>query len=476
MAKENIIEKGKQFPPQSEMGRISKQIQWDKMYLGEHVFNKITTSDGTQKDIDPTVPLPQVISDISADLLFGERPLFLMDNPSNQEKIDEWLEDNKEYFTDLLEGANGTSSMGMLFWYLFKMDGKIFYKYIKPQNVIWEKDVLGITKAWIYKLTEVADNKKSAIYHVLELSFKYDEEQYKSPLSDENRRFVTRDLTIKVEIPNGTGTGSRKITDIKENEIVKTEWDFMPLIEIDNQRQLGYDIGRSDYQGKEQLFAEIDNRVDQNNYVLEEHADPWLFVPPGVLNNKGKFDKSQGKMVEKMSAGQGDNSVDIISWDANLSNSFKQIEMQIQLVLFTARISNSIAGFFFDRSGGQAESGRAIKQKSVNTNSMIERKRKYWGEGIQKFFEYYNIMSDDLELDEGFKMTIKWQDGLPLDKNEIVEGAVKEVNTKLKSRLTAIQEINEVDKEQAEKEQAQIQEEQQAQATIESSKFAVNIE
>jgi hypothetical protein len=200
-------------------------------------------------------------------------------------------------------------------------------------------------------------------------------------------------------------------------------------------------------------------------------------------------------MVEKM-GGQGDNDVDIVSWDASLENAFKQIDKLIELTLFTSRISTPISGFNMNtRQGGQVDSGRALKWKSINTFSMITRKRKYWSEAFQKFFMYMNVMDDDFKLSDDFKMdilwkdglpldrqaideqvvNILWKDGLPLDRQAIVDQVVKEINAGLKSKLEGIKQVNEVDDDMAKKELAQIDVERQTQANIESSKFKVEV-
>jgi hypothetical protein len=233
--------------------------------------------------------------------------------------------------------------------------------------------------------------------------------------------------------------------------------------------------GKSDYQGKEQLFAEIDNRVDEINHILQEHSEPWTFVPPGVLDNKGNFNRSQGKMIEKAAGTNTNNTVDVMTWDGQLEASFNSIKMMIQLVLFTSRISNPIAGFFFDNSGGQVESGRALKWKSINTNSMITRKRKNWNEAFQTFFTYLFEMDDEFKKTEDFNLRVKWQDGLPLDVDAVVDNVIKQVGAKVLSKKTGIQQINEVSPEKAQTELDQINAEQQQEVTTRSTAFRQEI-
>jgi hypothetical protein len=447
------------------------------MYQGTYIHQLTIQQSGgqaTAKKVDPLVPLPAVISEISSDLLFGEFPVLKMENEADQAVLDDYIMNNPQFGTDIQEASTMTTATGMLFWYLFIMDGQTFYKFIKPQNMLWEEDILGITKVQIFKEKSRSDNGKSAVYKVLELTFDYNESKFKSPYTDENRKYVTREYEIRVENPNGSGKDARVIKEVKLINEQITDFDFIPVIKIDNIKVLGSKIGKSDYQGKEQMFAELDNRVDQINHVLQEHSEPWTLIPPGVLNKNGNFNKSNGKMIEKM-GGQGQDSVDIMSWDASLKDAFTQIETLIQLILFTSRISNPIAGFFTERTGSQVESGRALKWKSISTFSMIDRKRKYWNEAFRKYFKYLNAMDDNFNLSDDFKLEVLWKDGLPLDREAIVGQVVKEVNAGLKSKLSGIQQINEVTEDTAQKELDTITAEKQTQANIEASKFRVEV-
>jgi hypothetical protein len=468
------LEVNEKFISEREKQRIKQQAQWDEMYNGTYIYNW-NIKNGEKVKIDPLVPLPAVISEISSDLLFGEFPEFKFESDTDTDAVSEWIEDNKEFVTDVLEGATSTSSMGTIFWYLWQMDNQTFNMFIKPSNVLWREDKLGITQALLFKEIERSENNRWAVYKITELDFIWDDNEYKSPYTDPKRQYVTRTYKIKIENPDGTGKDARVIKEVDLEDETVTEWDFMPLIKVNNLKVLGAKSGKSDYQGKEQMFSEIDNRIDQINHVLQENADPWLFVPSGVLDNKNKLNKAQGKMIEKM-GGQGDNSVDIVTYDGSLQDAFTQIDKLIELTLFTSRISTPISGFNMNtRQGGQVDSGRALKWKSINTFSMITRKRKYWSEAFQKFFMYMDVMDDDFKLSDDFKMDILWKDGLPLDRQAIVDQVVKEINAGLKSKLQGIKEVNEVDDDMAKKELAQIDVERQAQANIESSKFRVEV-
>jgi hypothetical protein len=474
MHEEMILEKGETFPSDKELSRIKKQQQWDDMFTG--VFNNITriitTTKGTAEaqKVDPLVPLPAVVSEINGDLLFGEFPLFMFGEEGDAltEQVLEWEKKRKTFMTDILGGATSLSALGTIFWVMFKMGDKVFYKFEKPMQVIWDEDILGLTKVWLFKELERDKNNKWVRYELQEHKFDYDEEE-KSPYLDDKRKGTIQDIVIKVNVAD------REIKEVINGEVKESGFNFLPIIKIDNLQMLNKKNGKSDYQGKEQLFAEIDNRVDEINHILQEHSEPWTFVPPGVLDNKGNFNRSQGKMIEKAASSNTNNAVDILTWDGQLQASFDSIKMMIQLVLFTSRISNPIAGFFFDNSGGQVDSGRALKWKSINTNSMITRKRKNWDEAFQTFFTYLFEMDDEFKKTEDFNLRVKWQDGLPLDVDAVVDNVIKQVGAKVLSKKTGIQQINEVSPEKAQTELDQINAELQTETTTRSTAFRQEI-
>jgi hypothetical protein len=455
------LEVGDVFPTEQERIRIKLQTQWEQMFHGLYHYRKIIDNSGRVTEVDPLTPIPAVISEITGDLLFGEFPELDFQNDQTNNLFKELLMNNKAMGTDLLEAATYNSFLGSIFWHNFLVEGKPYYKFIKSNKVIWEQDLWGLTNVKFFKEIEVKKNGKIIVYHIQEHDFVYDESKV-SPYIDEARKYRIQNYDVEVDVIHDYKV--KAVTGLKE-EI--TDWDFIPLIKIDNLRMMGEKLGKSDYQGKEQLFAEIDNRVDQINYVLQEHAEPWIVMPPGVLNEKGHFNKSNGKMIERM-GGDTNNDIGITSWEAQLESAFKQIETMIWLVFFTGRISAPIAGL--DK-GGQVESGRALKWKSINTNSMIARKRKYWNEAFRRFFEIRKAIDSDFKKAEIDDLVIRWQDGLPLDDTEVAEVATQLVTSGIMSEMTAIQRTQEVDKDGATAELSQIRKEQQDKATIKSTQF-----
>jgi hypothetical protein len=191
-----------------------------------------------------------------------------------------------------------------------------------------------------------------------------------------------------------------------------------------------------------------------------------------VLNQNGQFTRQQGKMVEKASGGVGDNTVDIVSWDASLDSAFRMIDSIIDVTLLTSRISSPIAGRADSRGGSGVESGKAVIWKSVQTWTAVQKRQGYWTSFFKTFFTYLGKMDKRYEfLDEEAinKFEIEWKTNLPMDESADTDNLTKQVAGGIKSQLTAIEELQDKDQDAAIKEQQQIQTEQEKEASIQAS-------
>jgi hypothetical protein len=459
-----LLQIGDEFLTKQEKERIALQTTWEELYFSSHVHNKIVKVDGQTIDVDPLVPLPNLISEVFSDLIFLEFPKITFD--------DEVKDDLKPVIDklaiDCLEAAGLNSATGMLFCNMFNVDGETNWKFMSPTQTLWETDKLGNLKHVIFFKYISTDKKGNKEFHIQEHSL-----MSSGATTKDGGKTITENKKHVIETYNIVIGPDKKIKNVFDLETINTGLDFIPVIIVWNIGQLKSSIGRSDYQGKEQMFAELDNRYDQVNYVLQEHSEPWTFVPPGVLNTNGQFSRRQGKMVEKAGGGTGDNSVDIVSWDASLQSAFKMIDSLIDTTLFTSRISNSIAGRSVDGVSGGAESGKAVIWKSVQTWTAVKKRQSYWSAFFKQFFLYLGKMderyTDTLNEEAVNKIGVLWATNLPMDETADTQNLSIQVNSGIKSQKKAISELQNIDDTMAAEEQAQIKTEQEEQAAIDAS-------
>ncbi len=450
-----MLSKGDIFPSQADRQRMALEQSYDAFLnnLSNQNSEYKANYQGTIKQVkkNPVVPIAATVAEISGDLLFGEFPEIDLQSEKAQPLANDWIYDTN-IKSKFLEMATYTSAIGTVYALFFKQDDDIQFKFYPSYQVISSELFNNITDVKFIINSTLEDNGVYVVFEILEYTL-------------ENDVLTISHYNAKVMLSNW------KVKDIEIlDDEVKPEIDYMPVVKNINMGVMGSEYGKSDYSGKEQLFAEIDNRVDQINNVLEENADPWKAIPSGILNKSGEFNRAAYnlKMFEKTATGvTGENSVDIMTWDASLESAFKQIETMVKLVFFTSRLSDPITGL--DK-GGNVESGRALKWKSINTMSMITRKRIYSGQFIRNFFDVWGKLSGN-EIDAK-AILIKWQDGLPLDEEALTDTVVARVNSGLMSRLTGIKTLDESSVEEAQKELDQVVAEETQKQEIEGQNLA----
>ena len=449
---------GESFYTQSELSRIAEQTKYEKIYLSEYIW-QTRYIDGKQVNVDPLIPIAATISEIFSDLLYGEFPQFdFQDDAINKSMFDfmnkRSLQD-KDIKIDLLEASVYTSAQGMTFINLFKKDNETYWDIKKPNNCIWNNGFFGLEYFRYFDdiTTKAEAQQGKLVYSVQEHEL----------VGESNKQGTYRESIVTVN-----KNDKYKVMSIAVIEEKSTGLSFLPIVPIYNIKQMGLDVGKSDYTGKEQLFAEIDNRVDQINNILQEHSEPWVAIPAGILDHNGQFNRQNGKMIEKSaSSGNSDNSVDFFTWDSALQSQFASIDKQIQLIMQTSRLSPAFTGFTTNEGSG-ADSGRALRWRSVTTLSALNRKQIYQDQAIKKFFRMLTMMQDGFKDTDADKLNIIWADGLPLDDTELTEIVVKKVNNGLMSHLTGIEQLEEINTPEAQAELDLIKSEQSQKADIQA--------
>jgi len=448
-----LLIKGDIFPSAEDTERIERENYFEKLLLNQPTGNyEMREVNGTLTRVpkDPLVPVPQVISDISADLLLGEFPAVIL--PDNrQEPFDDWAFYH-QLGVKLLEGGTYVSALGTVFATTHKVDDEIEIDLIPSNKVVWEEYYNKLTNVKIILSVALHKNGNEAKYEIQEW---YLNEQGNLVIEHYYAMIRLSDHQVQEVLP------------IDEPEMPGL--DFIPIAKWINQGIMGKAYGRSDYSGKSQLFAEIDNRIDQNNNTIEENQDPWKAVPAGVLDENGNLNRSNfsAKMFEKTMGGQADNSVDIMAWDANMPAAFQQIDTMLDMTFFTSRLSNPITG---RTKGGTSDSGRSLKWQSVSTIAMKQRKEKYAASFMRDFISHWSKIEGE-EIDKK-EIIIQWQDGLPIDETEKTEAIVQQVNAGLMSKETAIMHLQEINTEDAQAEIDKITADERTQAEIDSQSVA----
>jgi hypothetical protein len=218
---------------------------------------------------------------------------------------------------------------------------------------------------------------------------------------------------------------------------VQTGIDDFLIVHVPNMRIGDEYFGQSDFKGLEGLFDELNSRLSQISSILDKHANPKLAVPEGIVSRQGYVRQEDLELIE---VADGSQVPTYITWDANLKAAFDEMDRVIDLILTVSEVSPSLLGM---DSGGQAESGRALKFRLMNTLRKINKKRVYYDEGLKNLLVIAQKMETanagyDYKVSE---VDIQWSDGLPDDNQEATDLAIRLFTNNMITHKKALQMI-----------------------------------
>lgn len=452
------LEKGKPFLSDEEKFRIAENVKNKQYYENRYLYNFGTDENNKFVKTKNIIPCMSTVSTIFSDLLYGDFPLITSENEIDSDTIQKWINDNYEIKTDLLESASFLSSQGTMFWKLYRKNDKIFWEFIPASNAVVEEDESGIIWFAKFQLIKADIKNMENIYYV---------EIHKYEDAEDKMGYTVEYLNV---FENTVDKTVKRIDVVSDPE--KPEIKEIPIIKIINQGELNSKFGKSDYSGLHEMVEQLDRRMFDIDRVLKKHSDPWEFVPHGIINRKTNTWKTySSKTVEKTASPNGDNSVEYSIWDASLQAQYENINILIRNIFQAAGISRPLSGI--DDTGGQVDSARALKWRSIPTFAKINRKRKYQETAICDFFYHMKELDNTLSKIDESKIKFEWFDGIPMDYEAKIDMTVKLVQNQLQSKLSAIQSIDEVDEMSAQKELDRINAEQLDEKEREASTFNI---
>jgi hypothetical protein len=449
------------FPDPGSKRRIGDYSYYMRLLMGEHfeAFNVRINDERYTKEYSKLryimVNFAGLISKVVADMLFSEAPKFKA--PDGDEKkqkyLDALVQDN-ELNTQNYESAINNSAMGDALYKIrigerHKGDGKptiiiedtnpmIYFPDVDGFNVRAEPDAEVL--AWTFYR-----GKQKYLRKEIHTTGQIENQVY----TMENDKVLTsQPLTI--------------LGDDAPEETEDTRIDRSLLVHIPNWKTGTRFFGISDYYDIDKLFYAINNRFTKVDNILDRHGDPILVVPPGILDEKGRVKKKDGRIMEI-----GDNEEgkpEYIVWDAKLESAFSQIEKLIEVLMMVAEISPDVLGM----GKGQSDSGRALKFKILRTIAKVQRKKLYYHTGLRTVLytamllaKKHGVKIGDDELDpiDPFYPDIEWQDGIPMDPAEQADIEAKRKDAGNTSTVDSIMRLDGLDKKAAQEKADEIKEE-----------------
>jgi SPP1 family phage portal protein len=437
------------FPKKADTARKDQYAYYDSLFDGNHYSAFQVQS---KRDFDArynhlryiVANFAKLMSDVMADMLFGEAITVDVKDDKTQDFLD-GLQEQNQFQTQLYESALANSRRGDS---CFKMrTGKRSETDTELSLIIEE-----FTPAIYFPQLSVTGARNTPDEDVIAIVFKQNGITY---LHKETHRpglilhevytYDERDGKVLATMkPEDFGFPAQEKTGVKRSLI----------FHVPNVRDGNGFWGTSDYKGLESLFFALNNRITSIDNILDKHGDPILAVPTGILDEDGKVKKEALGMYEVDNENPGFNKPEYIVWDANLDSAFKEIDKLIEMLFMFSEIAPASMGA--DQKGGMAESGRALKFKLLATIRKRNRKMRYYDQVIKDMLE----TAQELAKVQGIKVngvtpekverpTLKWGDGVIRDDVEATETAVKRIDAGISSRADAIADLDRVTPEEA---------------------------
>lgn len=358
--------------------------------------------------------LAKSIIEITPDFLFGEAPRV---TAPNQDLID-YIAETTKFNTLMYRTALTATIKGDAVIKLYLHNNQVKAQLIQPENFFPTYNLFGdLEEVTIATIIETEENYS---YLLKETITK--EKIIRSLHKIDENKDIKEDLSITSH-PLTKGLAA----------IEKNILDSVPVIHIPNILSPKSDVfGIADLAGCDELILGINKRLTEIDYIITKHADPKLQVPMGILDSvrnldiieqgDTKFvhvtglDNQDFKVIEKSPQ---DAEMKYVQPDLNLSSAFEELDRLINLLLLQTKTSPGLVNN--NKDGGQAESGKALRLRLMDTERKLRQKKVFYEKAIKDLFmiaqlllnkqpetvdvEFINMINDTSEnIDNALKL------------------------------------------------------------------------
>jgi hypothetical protein len=447
------------FPYWNDRNRILGYTYYNKLLMGEHfeAFNMKIADERYSREYSKLryvmVNFAGLISKVVADMLFTE-PIKLK-SPTGDKTEQAWLDafsfENKlqiqNYESALTNSALGDALYKVRLGERFDGDGEptVIMEDITPTIYFPKVDGFNV---------RAEPKEKELAWTFYKGKDKYLRKEIHTPGQIVNEVWSMENDKILTQ--QSIGILDANIPDVEETGINRHL-----IVHVPNWKTGNRSFGISDYYDVDKLIYAINNRYTKIDNILDNHSDPILMVPPGILDDKGRVRKKDGRVIEM--GEDTDGKPEYIVWDASLENAFKEIEKLVEAFFMVTEISPDILGM----GKGQSDSGRALKYKILRTIAKVSRKKLYYHLAIQEAVYVSMLMAQAHGVKvqglaapkNAFVPDIEWQDGIPQDMGEQVDIEAKRLDSGTTTVPDAIMRLDGVDEDTAKKQADEIKEE-----------------
>lgn len=475
-----LFYKGAQFPPVDSYERLSKYKRMRKLFEGNQweVYERASgvLKEGSAEQAEQlkklyiAVNLADILITKPADLLVGEPPSYesgLPDDSPTQKAINSYVEENDLnvliHENTIGCGYRGDSWVKVRYGYrqdyselqalgidttdIAKMEPVI--EHVNANNVFPETANGNVKQFKAVNITSIewVETRKE------EIPFLNIERHLPGYIVYERFRLYPDGVVNQFGVPIETFIIGDKVATGRYEDIVGTS---VPYILV---RHIPYKSVDDDWQGIggiekiESVFAAINDRLVQIDYVLWKMTDPTAYGPDLEEASAGSTVRLSGAYIP---IAKEDATPGYMTWDARLEYAFKELDLLLGIVFQMSETPQWLFGTTMaEDKGGSGTShtdGAAIKARFMPILSKVKRIRAHYDKAIRDALWLAQL----LDIEHGnanFEVVypkIVWKDGIPRDEKELAE--IMQIRTGGKPTIdvqTAIKKMDEVDDEKA---------------------------
>jgi hypothetical protein len=212
-------------------------------------------------------------------------------------------------------------------------------------------------------------------------------------------------------------------------------------------------FGHSTFDDADSILSELEVRISQMAKVLDKHSDPGMYGPESALEQDPVTGEWRVKGGQFYSVSEGESPPGYTTWDGQLFPNIELIKI-LREELYAA--TDTCPALFGKLEAGMAESGSALKRLLISPLAAVNRLRLTY-DGVVR-----DVLATAAEM-EGQPLghiDIGWKDGLPDDPMEAAQVENMRVAAGNTSISSSVQRLDNIDREDLEKELARIKADQ----------------
>lgn len=428
------LESEQPFPPLKERTRITRYIENEALFDGEHFGDVLRTRDSVysreghisvyQKcaericqvigNFDEVISFPvlmnyqRLMSLKMADLVCGEYPSITGTTSQENQALKD-VRDYTDFDARLYSTVIDISRYGDSVWRIYLDDTS------RKTFTCWDP------KEWYPIVSQ--DGTNTIVAHVLCWKVNLTETAEGVPPQWQLHTQIHWNTEDKIgsyeeRVYNMDSMGNT-IKNLVSKKSVDTGLDRCAIFSLKAYGTTTSVYGYDDYMPIDSILAEIMTRIGQISVILDKHANPNITGPITMLSQDPQTGEYHLKMGNFFAVSQGEQEPKYMTWDGQLSAAFKQLEFLINQLYILSEMGAALLGG--QDGSGTAISGTAMRFKMVNPLAKARRIANSMSRPVRQLFS--ELSSDaEVDKDEGQRLgsghsTGAVGDGMPPNKD-----------------------------------------------------------